>query len=76
MKKINLFLDSGAYSAWSKGVTIDIDEYISFIKKNIKYITVYANLDVIGDPEATYRNQKYIFIRSDSLSLSIKMRRF
>ena len=23
-----------------------------------------------------YRNQKYIFIRSDSLSLSIKMRRF
>jgi hypothetical protein len=60
MKKINLFLDSGAYSAWSKGVTIDIDEYISFIKKNIKYITVYANLDVIGDPEATYRNQKYM----------------
>ncbi|MDD5053492.1 MAG: hypothetical protein PHO27_12225 [Sulfuricurvum sp.] len=55
---INLFLDSGAFSAKSKGVEIDIGEYIKFIKENKKYITVYANLDVIGDAEAGWKNQK------------------
>lgn len=42
MNTVNLFLDSGAYSAYTKGVNIDIQEYISFIKSNIKYISVYA----------------------------------
>lgn len=55
---INLFLDSGAFSAFTKGVKIDIQEYIAFIKKNKKYIDVYANLDAIGDPEQTLKNQK------------------
>lgn len=59
-KKISLFLDSGAFSAWSQGVTIDIDEYIEFIKKNKQYIDIYAVLDVIGDPAATMKNQKYM----------------
>jgi hypothetical protein len=53
-----LFLDSGAYSAFTKGAVIDIHEYIAFIKKNIKYIDVYSVLDVIGDSEATWKNQK------------------
>jgi hypothetical protein len=56
--KVKLFLDSGAFSAFTKGVTIDIQEYISFIKQYQNYIEVYANLDVIGFPEATLQNQK------------------
>lgn len=56
--KVDLFLDSGAFSAWTQGVSIDIYEYIKFIKENEKLITVYANLDVIGDPVKTYENQK------------------
>ena len=28
---ISLFLDSGAFSAFTKGISIDIDEYIQFI---------------------------------------------
>ncbi len=55
-----LFLDSGAFSANSKGVKIDIDRYIDFIKENQKYIKVYANLDVIGDYKKTQENQEYI----------------
>jgi hypothetical protein len=55
--KIDLFLDSGAFSAFTQGVSIDIQEYIQFIKENLQYLTVYANLDVIGSPEGTYRNQ-------------------
>lgn len=57
-KKINLFLDSGAFSAWTQKTTIDIQEYILFIKKHEKVITIYANLDVIGDAEATWKNQQ------------------
>jgi hypothetical protein len=52
-----LFLDSGAYSAWTKGIVIDIQEYIQFIKQNKRYIEVYSVLDVMGDAEATWRNQ-------------------
>jgi hypothetical protein len=55
---VKLFLDSGAFSAFSQGVEIKIDEYIKFIKEHIDYLEVYANLDVIGDPAATLQNQR------------------
>jgi hypothetical protein len=56
--KVDLFLDSGAFSAYSMGVSIDLKEYIKFIKTYNEYIGVYANLDAIGDPELTLKNQK------------------
>lgn len=56
--QVDIFLDSGAYTAHTKGITIDIQKYIAFIKKHKDYITVYANLDVIGDAAATWRNQR------------------
>ncbi len=60
MKKneVSVFLDSGAFSAFTKNVTIDIQEYIKFIKEHRESITVYSNLDVIGDAEASLRNQE------------------
>lgn len=58
--KISLFLDSGAFSAWSKGVNIDIDAYIAFIKEHKKYIHVYSVLDDINSAETTLKNQKYM----------------
>lgn len=57
-KKVDLFLDSGAFSAKTQGVEINLDDYIAFVKEHLLYLTVYANLDVIGDAEATLRNQK------------------
>lgn len=42
-----LILDSGAFSAWSRGAVIDIDEYIAFIIANCEHIDYYINLDVI-----------------------------
>ena len=50
-----IMLDSGAFSAWNAGKTIDINKYISFIQDN--HIELYFNLDVIGDVEGTKRNQ-------------------
>jgi len=57
-KKVNLFLDSGAFSAYTQGTTVDLNEYIEFIKEHENIIDVYANLDVIGDAEATWINQR------------------
>ena len=56
--KIDLFLDSGAFSAYTQGVQINLDEYIAFVHEHLPYLSVYANLDVIGDTEATLQNQK------------------
>lgn len=59
--KIDIFLDSGAFSAFTKGVEIDIYKYIDFIKANMDRIHIYANLDVIGtdkkSAKLTYKNQ-------------------
>jgi len=58
INKVELFLDSGAFSAKTQGVEINLQEYIAFIKEHEEVIEVYANLDVIGDAKATYKNQK------------------
>jgi hypothetical protein len=54
----NSFLDSGAFSAFSLGKTINLDDYIEYIKKT--KVKIYANLDVIGDSEATVKNERYM----------------
>lgn len=56
-KQVDLFLDSGAFSAFTQNIEIDINEYINFIKQHKEVVSFYANLDVIGDAKATYRNQ-------------------
>jgi len=60
--KVPFMLDSGAYTVFRQGKTIDIDEYIKFIKDNILALPqiVYVNLDVIGDGEASYKNWVYM----------------
>ncbi len=50
---MKLFVDSGAFSAWTKGKVIDVDEYISFINTNKEYLTVCASVDTIpGAPRS------------------------
>lgn len=57
--QFRFFLDSGAFSAWSRGTVIDIDEYCAFIKANIDLIEVYASLDVIpGEPNKMATSQQ------------------
>lgn len=53
----DLFADSGAYSAWSQGAEIDINDYANWINANKKYLGVYCNLDVVNNAEATETNQ-------------------
>ena len=54
---MRIFLDSGAFTTWTRGKVINIDDYISFIYKHKEAIEEYANLDVIGDANASWKNQ-------------------
>lgn len=54
---VTVFLDSGAFSAFTQGVTIDIEEFCHYIQRNRDIIHVVSVLDGIGDPLKTYQNQ-------------------
>jgi hypothetical protein len=56
----DFFLDSGAFSAWSKGKQINLDSYIEFIKNNDFLLKAYATLDDIKDPKKTEENTEYM----------------
>jgi hypothetical protein len=55
---VNLFADSGAFSALSSGEPIVLREYAAWLRRNAGAINVYSNLDVIGDPEASAANMR------------------
>ena len=48
--KPDIFADSGAFSAVTQGAELNIDDYAKWIIRWREYFTIYANLDVIGDP--------------------------
>lgn len=52
----SFFLDSGAFTVFTKNITINIDKYIEFIRKTKGVWQVVAGLDVIGDPLKTKEN--------------------
>lgn len=60
---VQVFLDSGAFSAHTLGVEIDIVKYCNYIKENQDIlrkedgVVMASVLDGIGDPLKTYRNQ-------------------
>lgn len=58
-----LFLDSGAFSAFTQGVTIKLNEYADYLHRNRDIIEFAANLDdLTGDKvvaaDNTWRNQQ------------------
>lgn len=63
LNNAKVFLDSGAFSAFTLGVNIDLPTYCEYIKKNLDIIRVddgavmASVLDGIGDPLKTYQNQ-------------------
>lgn len=58
--KYTMFLDSGAFSAFTQGATIDLRDYANYVQQNQDIIDMAANLDVIGagNEQETYNNQK------------------
>lgn len=54
---IKVFLDSGAFSAYSLGEVIDIGKYCDYCHENADIIEFPSVLDAIGDYKGTYWNQ-------------------
>lgn len=52
----SVFLDSGAFSAHTKGTTIDLGKYCDYLLANRERLNCYAVLDVIGNLEGTMAN--------------------
>ena len=58
-----IFLDSGAFSAFTKGVEVDLPGYCEYIKRNEDIVAkddgvlLASVLDGIGDPLKTWQNQ-------------------
>jgi hypothetical protein len=63
MDGMKVFIDSGAFSAFTLGIRISIKEYCEYIQRNADIIRIEDGvqiasvLDGIGDPLQTYRNQ-------------------
>src|SRR5687768_9251654 len=55
---VKVFLDSGAFSAFTQGVDIDLNNYCDYIHRNKDIILVASVLDGIGDPLKTWQNQQ------------------
>src|SRR5690606_17654109 len=53
---LRLIGDSGAFSAWSQGAKITLEEYAAWCRRWWDHLCWCASLDVIGDPMATWRN--------------------
>lgn len=55
--EVELFADSGAFSAFTKGHEIRVEDYCDWLDLNKEYLLLYANLDVIGNQVLTRNNQ-------------------
>lgn len=71
-KFVNFFLDSGAHSFYMKAMIkkekiscVEFDayfnDYMDYLTLNSNYVNTYVNLDVINDPEASFKN--YLIMR-------------
>lgn len=56
--RVSLFLDSGAFSAYTQNVQIDIRAYADFCKRHSSIVHQASVLDAIGDYRGTFANQR------------------
>lgn len=54
--KFDIILDSGAFTAFNTGRTIELKDYMYFIEKSTLDFEFYFTLDVIGNPSLTNKN--------------------
>jgi len=57
---VDLFADSGAYSAYSTGAVIDREDYARWLARWDHLLSVKSNLDVIGSAEGGADNLDYL----------------
>lgn len=57
-KGVRVFVDSGGFTAMTKGAEIDVKDYCEYLLRNKDHFDCYANLDVIGNQVLTRSNQE------------------
>lgn len=67
-EKSKLFLDSGAFTTWTRGTTTDEEKYLDFINTNSEYFSYFGQIDEIPNDnksetkricaEKTYENYR------------------
>jgi hypothetical protein len=55
-----LFIDSGAYSAYTLGKEIDVDEYIEYVNAIDDYVTLFAQVDKIPGKHGQPKTKKEV----------------
>jgi hypothetical protein len=86
-----LFIDSGAYSVYTKNIDLDVDEYIDYINSIDKHLTIFAQVDklpgvygqpktkeqILEAPELSWQNYCYMrkYVKSPDKLLPIFHRR-
>lgn len=58
--KGKLFIDSGAFTAWTKGAEINVDEYINWLNSHSKYLYLFGQLDSIPGNIRTGATQEQV----------------
>lgn len=71
--KIELLLDSGAFTALNAGAEIVLEEYLEFLKTYQKKLFGYFALDKLGDPDKTRANLK-VMLKAGLTPLPIHVR--
>lgn len=56
----DVFADSGAYSAWTLGQTIEVPAYADWLARWGHLFTCAATLDVIGDPVGSFKQTEQL----------------
>ncbi len=67
----DIVIDSGAYTAHTRGTPVDRDEYTAFLAERAGQFRFAVALDVIGDPVTTRAN--YIAMRRDLAGTGIQL---
>lgn len=62
-----IFIDSGAYSAYTKGATIDVDAYTDWLNEVGEYFTVFAQVDFIPG-KSNQETDPDIYLKAPRLS--------
>lgn len=58
--EVDFFADSGAFSAENSGASIDVKQYVTWLRVHAPVINFAASLDVIGDYRASRANTEYL----------------
>lgn len=69
----SVFLDSGAFSAFTQGATIELPDYTAFMVEHQKNIHVASNLDIIGrgNEQGSYDNLKRLEVLAKDMGHSV-----